>query len=68
MRTPASVLMQGALNLAKRLGLIMPDVPHEKLVDLLLDAWDCLVYKTGHTRKQMYRKVRNFTKSLTGNF
>lgn len=35
----------------------MPDVPHEELVALLLDAWDCVVYKTGHTRKQMYRKV-----------
>ena len=36
----------------------MPDVPYEELVASLLDAWDCVVYKTGHTRKQMYRKVR----------
>ncbi|CAM9192621.1 unnamed protein product [Ectocarpus sp. 13 AM-2016] len=48
----------GSLNLARRLGLSMPDVPHIDLVVLLLDAWDCVVYKTGHTRKQMYRKVR----------
>lgn len=48
---------QGSLNLARRLGLSMPDVPHDEMVALLLDAWDCVVYKTGHTRKQMYRKV-----------
>eukprot|EP00752_Nemacystus_decipiens_P005614 g5080.t1 len=48
----------GTLNLARRLGLSMPDVPHDEMVALLLDAWDCVVYKTGHTRKQMYRKVR----------
>ncbi|CAN0478852.1 unnamed protein product, partial [Ectocarpus sp. 8 AP-2014] len=48
----------GSLNLARRLGLSMPVVPHNDLVVLLLDAWDCVVYKTGHTRKQMYRKVR----------
>lgn len=48
----------GALKLAKQLGLSMPDVPHEELVAMLLDAWDCVVYKTGNTRKQMYRKVR----------
>ena len=51
-------MCQGTLDLAKRLGLSMPDVPHEELVASLLDAWDCIVYKTGHTRKQMYRKVR----------
>lgn len=44
--------------MAKRLGLSMPDVPHDELIALLLDAWDWVVYKTGHTRKQMYRKVR----------
>lgn len=43
--------------MARRLGLSMPDVPHDVMVALLLDAWDCVVYKTGHTRKQMYRKV-----------
>ncbi|CAM9480615.1 unnamed protein product [Scytosiphon promiscuus] len=48
----------GSLNLARRLGLSMPDVPHDQLMALLLDAWDWVVYKTGHTRKQMYRKVR----------
>lgn len=52
------LLFQGTLDLSKRLGLSMPDVPHEELVASLLDAWDCVVYKTGHTRKQMYRKVR----------
>lgn len=50
--------LQGALNLARNLGLSMPDVPHEELVALLLDAWECVVFKTGNTRKQMYRKVR----------
>ncbi|CAM9887112.1 unnamed protein product, partial [Pylaiella littoralis] len=46
----------GTLNLARRFGLSMPDVPHDDMVAMLLDAWDCVVYKTGHTRKQMYRK------------
>lgn len=48
---------QGALNLAGRLGLNMPDVPHVALMAMLLDAWDCVVHKTGNIRKQMYRKV-----------
>ena len=55
--TLCPVFFQGTLNLARRLGLSMPDVPHDVMVALLLDAWDCVVYKTGHTRKQMYRKV-----------
>ncbi|CAM9584062.1 unnamed protein product [Ascophyllum nodosum] len=47
----------GALNLASRLGFSMPDVPHRQLVAMLLDAWDCVMYKTGHARKLTYRKV-----------
>ena len=55
---------QGTLNLARRLGLSMPDMPHDEMVALLLDAWDCVVYKTGHTRKQMYRKVWNLNSNI----
>lgn len=35
----------------------MPDVPHEELALLLLDAWDWVVLKTSNTRKLTYRKV-----------
>lgn len=48
---------QGTLNLARNLGLDMPDVPHEELVELLLDAWDCVVHRTSNTRKMTFRKV-----------
>lgn len=35
----------------------MSDLPHQELVLMLLEAWDMVVSKTGHTRKVMYRKV-----------
>ncbi|CAM9586812.1 unnamed protein product, partial [Discosporangium mesarthrocarpum] len=46
------------LNLAQKLGLSMPYLPHDKLMALLLDSWECVVTMKGNARKQMYRKVR----------